>query len=72
MAKLPVVSGERLVKALGKGGFEIVRQKGSHVSLRKGKFKTVVPLHSKLAKGTLKSILRQCGLSTEELMGLLK
>lgn len=35
MAKLPVLSGKELIKILQKIGFEVVRQKGSHVSLRK-------------------------------------
>lgn len=72
MAKLPTLSGEELIKALKKAGFIIVRQKGSHVSLRKGAHKTVVPLHDELAKGTLLGILKQCGLSKEELIRLIK
>ena len=72
MPKLPVLSGQELVAALKKAGFVIVRQKGSHVSLRKDPFKTVVPLHDELAKGTLLTIMRQCGLSKEDLIVLLK
>lgn len=75
MSKLPVVSGKELVNALEKAGFVVVRQKGSHVSLQKitseGTYRTVVPLHTKLAKGTLFDILHQTGLSKEELIGLL-
>ncbi|HRP91863.1 MAG TPA: type II toxin-antitoxin system HicA family toxin [Ignavibacteriaceae bacterium] len=50
MAKLPVVSGKELIKALEREGFQIVRQKGSHVSLNKGEFRTVVlctPIYQK-------------------------
>ena len=72
MVKLPVLSGKELIKGLKKAGFEVVRQKGSHVSLQKGDYKTVVPLHDELAKGTLLGILKQCGLSTEELIQLLR
>lgn len=72
MAKLPTLSGEELIKALKKAGFIIVRQKGSHVSLRKGAHKIVVSLHDELAKGTLLGILKQCGLSKEELIRLIK
>lgn len=43
MSKLPVLSGEELIKALLKAGFTIVRKKGSHVSLQNGIYKTVVP-----------------------------
>lgn len=72
MPKLPVFSGEGLVKALQKAGFRVVRQKGSHVSLQNENFKTVVPLHSELAKGTLLGILKQCGLSKGDLENILK
>lgn len=71
MPRLPVLSGKELIKALKKAGFQIVRQKGSHVSLRKENFKTVVPLHNELAKGTLVGILKQCGLSRNDLEKLL-
>ena len=72
MAKLPVLSGDDLIRLLKKAGFEIVREKGSHVSLQKGNYKTVVPLHEELAKGTLLGILKQCGLSREELQKLVR
>jgi predicted RNA binding protein YcfA (HicA-like mRNA interferase family) len=68
--KLPVLSGDELIKLLKKAGFQVVRQKGSHVSLQKGNFKTVVPLHSELAKGTLMGILNQCGLTKDDLQKL--
>ena len=72
MGRLPVVSGEQLIKALGKEGFIVVRRKGSHVSLRKGHLKTVVPLHEELAKGTLLAIARQCGFPREEIARILR
>ncbi|HOW15733.1 type II toxin-antitoxin system HicA family toxin [Methanosarcina sp.] len=75
MSKLPVVSGKELVNVLEKVGFVVIRQKGSHVSLQKitdeKAYRTVVPLHTKLAKGTLLDILHQTGLSKEELIDLL-
>ena len=75
MPKLPIVSGERLVRALKRAGFVQLRQKGSHISLEKKTaektFRTVVPQHSTLAKGTLSDILRQAGLTAEELLELL-
>ena len=67
MGKLPVLSGAELVSLLEKNGFLVVRQRGSHTSLQKGDYRTVVPLHDELAKGTLLAILKQCGLSREEL-----
>ncbi len=73
--KLPAVSGRKIIKALTKIGFEVVGRKGSHVRLKKKNDRTlivVVPDHPELAKGTLKSILRQANLSVEELLELLK
>jgi predicted RNA binding protein YcfA (HicA-like mRNA interferase family) len=75
MPKLPSVSGERVVRALKRAGFVELRQKGSHVSLEKRTgevvLKTVVPMHSELAKGTLSDILKQSALKLEEFLELL-
>ncbi len=75
MPKLPVISGKELIAALKKAGFVEVRQKGSHVSLQKitkeAIFRTVVPLHRELARGTLIDILHQTGLSRDDLLALL-
>lgn len=75
MPKLPSVSGDRVIRALKRAGFTELRQKGSHVSLEKrvGEqvFKTVVPMHSELSKGTLSDILKQCGLKLNEFLELL-
>ncbi len=75
MPKLPSVSGERVVKALKRAGFVQLRQKGSHVSLEKRigdkVWKTVVPMHSEVAKGTLADILKQCGLTLAEFLEFL-
>jgi len=72
VAKLPVLSGDELIKLLKSAGFQVVRQKGSHVSLQKENYKTVVPLHDELARGTLLGILKQCGLSKEDLQKLIE
>ena len=69
MTKLPVVSGKNVVKALHKIGYEIDHQTGSHIILRHffPPYKRItVPNHKEIAKGTLKSILRQVKLSIEE------
>ena len=68
---LPVVSGAQVVGALVKAGFVQVSQRGSHVKLRKAERVAIVPLHRELAPGTLSSILRQAGLSRDELTPLL-
>ena len=77
MPKLPVLSGNDVIKILSKIGFEHARTKGSHAILNKydkekGKITIPVPLHKELAKGTLKSIMRQAGLALEELLELSK
>ena len=66
MPKLPRISGKEAIKILEKLGFNIVRQKGSHIILRKQNRGCVVPLHNNLATGTLKNVLRQAGISIEE------
>jgi predicted RNA binding protein YcfA (HicA-like mRNA interferase family) len=68
-----VVSGERLIKALRKEGWEVVRQRGSHVRLKKPgrRLALVVPLHREIRRGTLAGILRDADLSAEELRRLL-
>ena len=71
--RLPVVSGERLVRALTKQGWEIARQRGSHVRLEhpgRRVFLTV-PLHKELRRKTLDGILKDAKLSREELRQLL-
>jgi predicted RNA binding protein YcfA (HicA-like mRNA interferase family) len=70
----PVVSGERLIKALSKEGWEVVRQRGSHVRLKKPgrRHALVVPLHRELRRGTLAGILRDADLSADDLVKLLR
>ena len=75
MKKLPVISGKEAIKALGKAGFLIVRQKGSHVRMKKitseGMINITVPIHDVLDRGTLKSIIRSSGLSVDEFIEFL-
>jgi predicted RNA binding protein YcfA (HicA-like mRNA interferase family) len=70
----PVVSGERLVKALAKDGWAVVRQRGSHVRLKKPGRRNalVVPLHKEIRRGTLGGILRDADLSADDLRRLLR
>jgi len=72
---LPVVSGRRVIKALTKTGFTVEGRKGSHVKLKKNEagkiFIVIIPDHSEVAKGTLKLILRQAGITREEFLKLL-
>ena len=75
MSKLPVVSGRDVIKVLTKIGFEVLGRKGSHVRLKRKRDREVliviVPMHPELAKGTLRSILRQANLTVDDLNRLL-
>jgi predicted RNA binding protein YcfA (HicA-like mRNA interferase family) len=71
--RLPVVSGAQLVRVLEKLGWDVVRQRGSHVRLKHPDRSTflVVPLHKELKRGTLGGILRDAALDRGELRRLL-
>lgn len=75
MQKLPRLSGKSVIKILSKIGFMPVRQKGSHVILRKEtgseKKAVVVPLHKEIDRGTLLEIIRQAGLKKGEFLKLI-
>lgn len=73
MNKLPQISGRKCVKALENAGFYIVRQKGSHIILRRDVpfTEVIVPDHKVLDKGTLRAIIRQAGLDLREFIDLL-
>ncbi len=75
MGRLPVVSGRDLVRALEQIGYVVDRQKGSHVVLRHARppfRRLTVPDHKEIAKGTLRAIVRQAGLTVDELIELLR
>ena len=63
---LPHVSGAEAVRALQKIGFVVLRQKGSHVMLRRGAAGCIVPQHRELKIGTLSGLLKQAGISADE------
>ena len=73
MSKLPVLSGEKCIKALGKANFYFKRQEGSHVTIRRDEpfCQLVIPLHKELDRGTLRAIIRQTELSVNEFIKLL-
>jgi predicted RNA binding protein YcfA (HicA-like mRNA interferase family) len=71
---LPRVSGREVVKAFSKIGYEFDRQRGSHIVLRNREpphRRLTIPDHDEVAKGTLRSIIRQAGLSVDEFKALL-
>ena len=74
MSGLPVVSGRDVVKVLAKVEYALDRQRGSHMILRQTSpphRRLTVPDHTEVAKGTLRAIIRQAGLTVEEFKDLL-
>lgn len=75
MPKLPVLPARDILKALGRSGFVVVGQRGSHIKLRGergGVVRTViVPNYDEVPRGVLASILRQAGLTREDFLELL-
>ena len=73
--KLPILSGKEVVKALKKIGYEIDHQTGSHIILRHKNpphRRLTIPNHKEIARGTLRAIIRQAGLTREEFLKLLE
>ena len=73
MPPLPVVSARECIKALEHAGFYFARQNGSHITLRRNSppNRVTVPNHKQITPGTLKSILKQAGLTVDEFIELL-
>jgi predicted RNA binding protein YcfA (HicA-like mRNA interferase family) len=73
MSRLPVCSGQEAVRAFRQLGYEIDHQTGSHIILRHPSMRRLtVPNHRELAKGTLRSLIREAGISKEDFVELLK
>jgi predicted RNA binding protein YcfA (HicA-like mRNA interferase family) len=73
-APLPVVSGRETVRALRKIGYALDHQRGSHMILRqeeKPHRRVTVPDHKEVARGTLRAIIRETGLTVAEFNALL-
>ena len=65
---LPVLSGIEIVRIFKSFGWEMVRQVGSHmIMVKEGEIVTLsVPNHREVAKGTLRSLIRNAGLTVDE------
>ena len=76
MSKLPVVSGEDAIRAFERIGYEIVRQRGSHIRMRDEKHSNHLPLtipkHKALKPGLLRRLIRDADLTVEEFNTLLR
>jgi predicted RNA binding protein YcfA (HicA-like mRNA interferase family) len=68
MPRLPVMSGREVVRAFEKHGWEVARQRDSHIIMVKaGQNVTLsVPDHKEVARGTLRSLIRSAGLTVQE------
>jgi len=74
MSGLPVISGRKLCKILAKIGYFIDHQTGSHIILRNVNpphRRLTIPDHKEIAKGTLRKIIRESGLTLEEFKKLM-
>jgi len=75
MPKLPVVSGKEAVRAFEKAGYVFDHQSGSHIILRRPEppnRRLSIPNHKEIAKGTLRKLLRDAGLTVESFVELLR
>ena len=72
MSKLPLLSWREVVKALTKAGFQVTRQKGSHLILLKNECVVPVPKHKEIKRGLLMEIIAEAGLTKEEFLKLIK
>ena len=75
MSKVPSLNYDKVIKALQRDGWIVVRQKGSHIRLHKyiddKKLKLIVPAHKPIKRSTLAHILKQAGLSVEKFLEIL-
>lgn len=74
MTTFPSITGSRLIRALRKFGFEVIRKKGSHHFLQhKDSRCTVIPMHrgETIGRGLLAQILRDCEITRDDLQGKL-
>jgi predicted RNA binding protein YcfA (HicA-like mRNA interferase family) len=74
MTKVPSLGYERVLKALQRDGWVVVRQKGSHIRLQKHvlneTLKIIVPAHRPILRSTLSHILKQARMSVERFLEL--
>lgn len=70
MPKVPLVSGRDAVRLFGQFGWQIARQRGSHIILvKEGARATLsIPDHKQVGRGTLRSLIRAAGLTIDEFL----
>ena len=74
MQKIPLLSGREVVKVFVRLGWEVARQRGSHIILvKEGHIATLsIPDHHEVARGTLRSLISRAALTIEEFLNVLK
>jgi predicted RNA binding protein YcfA (HicA-like mRNA interferase family) len=74
MRKLPLLSGREVVKVFEHLGWEVARQRGSHIILvKEGSIATLsVPDHDEVARGTLKTLIARADITVEEFLSTIK
>ena len=74
MSKVPQLPYDRIVRALQRDGWVVVRQRGSHIRLQKHTpaetLKLIVPAHRPVKRSTLARILKQARIRLERFMEL--
>jgi predicted RNA binding protein YcfA (HicA-like mRNA interferase family) len=69
MPELPILSGKEIIKVLNKIGYNVVRQRGSHIRLEcPGRKPVTVPNYKSIDRSLLRKILRDAQLSDEEFL----
>lgn len=68
MSKLPLLSWREVIKVLSKVGFQVERQRGSHLILVKNERIVPIPKHEQIKKGLLMAIIEEAGLTKEEFL----
>lgn len=67
-SKYPILTPKEIIRTLEKFNFCFVSQKGSHMKYSDGFHIVIIPNHSEIAKGTLKSILNQSGINLDDFL----
>lgn len=75
MTKVPSLSYIKVIKALQKDGWLIIRQKGSHIRIQKRykeeTLKITIPAHIPIKRSTLSHIIKQARITLKEFLKLL-
>ena len=75
MNKVPSLSYDKIIRALQRDGWVMVRTKGSHIRLQKHimneTLKLTIPAHQPVKRSTLAHILKQARLTIDDFLNLI-